>query len=308
VASTDGGALHCSGGGGLTGMAGSGILLGWSSAQAAEYYSDSSSEEDEFQPDQLWDQTNLPNEEDESFSDDECEEVGRKRFSNEDIISMLQENGGNVDVTILKMLQELTQDSLEHMSSQGEAITNRKVKNTKKRLKDLCIRRKKMSSTKRSENLNDTFEKASQNSFVESVKKEKVDASDESEAEEEIEKDPATKTKFRKPLDQLKNQEDVLERTKDIFHDVKAEAEHQITSPTKLLALLMYRENYVKNRPLATKMLQIFRGNCSPFQKMTAEKCHHLYVRRRLGKGAYAATRRLLKPEGIQLRDERYLL
>ena len=82
---------------------------------------------------------------------------------------------------------------------------------------------------------------------------------------------------------------------------MKQEAQELMTSPTALLAFLLYRLNYVHRRNFAMKMLKVFKEDEWTEEKVGVEEALALLERRRLGKGGYRYVAKHFRPHGLVL-------
>ena len=196
----------------------------------------------------------------------------------------------------MKILKDVTEDSLELLSSQTENKKNRKLRNMDKVLRKLEKKRKEKRFRGTNE-LDDTFEKNSQSSLVELIRDEKG-----VNAKEKEEEKPVKKQK-RKPLDKCRNLEYIAEETKKILETIRSEAEELLVTDLQLLSYLLYRVSYTHNRDLAKHMFQLFRsGEWQPgLEPVCREKALALTERCRLGKGGFRYLHRQLKPHGLKM-------
>ena len=114
------------------------IVNRWSSCQA-DHYSSSKSSEDEFSDEEFLEEE----EEAEDFlcvdevSDDSEQET--TRVSKNTALAHLKRNGGDIERTVTEMLSEISHDSLNHLSSQGEIVKQKKVRNLTRKLERLRL-------------------------------------------------------------------------------------------------------------------------------------------------------------------------
>ena len=188
-----------------------------------------------------------------SDSEDEPMDTRRGKFSKRDALEVLKENegdSGKASETVLKML---VNDDMEQLSSQAEVKKERLESKIEYKLRRLAKDDKSRKFRHKQEELDNTFEHASQSSLVELIKSEKGEMRE----EDEIVKGREQK-KHRKPLHKS-TIETAKKNTESLLETVKQEANELMTSPTALLAFLIYRLNYVKRRSFAVKMLRVFR-------------------------------------------------
>ena len=60
-----------------------------------------------------------------------------KRYSVSDIIKLLEQNENDIDKTVNDLLQDITEDSLDHLSSQNNEHKQKKSKNLKRKIEKL---------------------------------------------------------------------------------------------------------------------------------------------------------------------------
>ena len=150
------------------------IVNRWSSCEA-DHYSSSESSEDEFSDEELHEEEE---EEAEDFlcvdevSDDSEQET--TRVSKNTALAHLKRNGGDIERTITEMLSEISHDSLNHLSSQGEIVKQKKVRNLTRKLERLRLTFNKHNTKARAKEGLEVFLSESQESFVEIVKVEKA--------------------------------------------------------------------------------------------------------------------------------------
>jgi len=274
-----------------------GLILGWSTCQA-DYCS--SGEEEEVEDDV----GDYPSEEDEEFdniytSDNEevFEKSQRTKLSKREALEVLKRENGNKTEAVEIIMKTLFGDNLEELSSQAARREEKLSKQILNKLTKLEKASKARKFRHKEEELNDTFENVSQCSLKDLMKSKKEDVEEKNYNKTEIKQKP----KYREPLNKCKNMEHVKERTSEVMKMIKAEAEEQMITPTSLLALLMYRENYVSKRNFALKMLKLYKEDRLEVERVGVEKALALLERRRLGKGGYRYLKRHLRPHGVVL-------
>ena len=237
------------------------IVNHWSSCQA-DHYSSSESSEDEFSDEEFLEEE----EEAEDFlcvdevSDDSEQET--TRVSKNTALAHLKRNGGDIERTVTEMLSEISHDSLNHLSSQGEIVKQKKVRNLTRKLERLRLTFNKHNTKARAKEGLEVFLSESQESFVEIVKVEKAakeQLKENVDFEMDDDKEKGTGKQFRKPLNKLKP-DSKRSRTEEIMKLVEDHASQQHLTPTEMLAYLLYRVTYSRNKLLSLKMLKISKG------------------------------------------------
>jgi hypothetical protein len=145
-------------------------LFRWSSCQADYFSSDDSSSEEEDNNEDIFDESD-PMEESGDFDK-------RTGYTNKEVLEKLSDNGGDVELTVTEILQELTADSLDHLGSQDEEAKLRKIKILKRRVERLKPKLKQLNSRQRNQKLDDIFIAESQDSFVRDIKEEEAVSDD----------------------------------------------------------------------------------------------------------------------------------
>ena len=262
-------------------------MFRWSSC-VADFCSssDSSEEEYEFEDNEVdW--------ESDVISQGFVEEI--VRLNESEAFEKLKHNNWNCKTTALEILQDVTHDSLDHLSSQGDMVKGKKLKHLIRKLERLKGKFVRKSIVRREQEGTKLFISESQESFVELVKEEKDENDDDNETDcletEEVEN---KQKQYRKPFNCLGTDMKRL-RTDHIFQSIIKEAQMQQISTTQLLAYLLYRENYSENRKFALTMLKLSQGDPESHEVPT-NKAIAIISRGRLGRTAYNYVRRMLKP------------
>ena len=157
------------------------LFYRWSSCQVADHEAEDS--ESEFVSDiEIENETD----EEEGFGEDlndvlnEVSDIPsqktQKRYSVSDIIKLLAQNEDDIDKTVNDLLQDITEDSLDHLSSQNTEHKQKKSKNLKRKIERLRKSYQKLNQKKRESVKEETFLSESQDSFVQSVREEKKGA------------------------------------------------------------------------------------------------------------------------------------
>lgn len=257
----------------------------WSSCELADFCSssDSSEEDFDFEDNEVDFESDIL-----SSQKDDATVVRVNEF---EAFERLKDNNWNCKLTALEMLQDVTHDSLNNLSSQGNSIKEKKVNSLAKKLER--IKRKLLKSNKeRKEQIGSgILITESQESFVGIVKKEKNILCDSDSNEIEGEN---WRERFRKPFNDLKNVMK-MKRTDRIHELLKEEAQNQHLTITQLLGYLMYRENYISNRQFALEMLEISKDKLK-VKEVPMDKTIAIVSRAKLGKTGYNYVRRMLKP------------
>ena len=201
----------------------------WSSCQA-DHYSSSESSEEEFSDEEF-----LEEEEEaedillagEVSGDSEQNVKVTTRVSKGAALAHLKRNGGDIERTVTEMLRDISHDSLNHLSCQGDTIKQKKVRNLTRRLERLRLTFNKYNTKAREKEGHDIFLSESQESFVEVAKvekaaKEQLVMNDDFELEDETE----TIKQFRKPFNKLKP-DSKRQRTDEIMRLVEDHANQQ---------------------------------------------------------------------------------
>ena len=233
-------------------------------------------------------------------NEEDIEKSHRKRISKKEALEVLKREKGNKKDAAETIIKTLFEDDLEELSSQATEKKENLSVRIQRNIGKLDKADKNRRFRHKEDELNDTFEKASQCSLEELIK-EKKEERNIVEENTESEKEVKQKQKYREPLNKCKNMEHVKERTSEVMKMIKAEAEEQMITPTSLLALLMYRENYVSKRNFALKFLKFYKEDRLEEERMGVEKALALLERRRLGKGGYRYLKRHLRPHGVVL-------
>ena len=106
------------------------------------------------------------------LSDNQSQKT-KKRYSVSDIIKLLAQNEDDVDKTVNDLLQDMTEDSLDHLSSQNNEHKEKRSKNLKRKIERLRKSYQKLNKKRREIVKEETFLAESQDSFVQSVREEK---------------------------------------------------------------------------------------------------------------------------------------
>ena len=219
----------------------------------------------------------------------------KKRYSVNDIINLLAQNEDDIDKTVNDLLQNMTEDSLDHLSSQNNEHKQKKSKNLKRKIERLRKSYQKLNKKRRESVKEETFLSESQDSFVQSVREEKDDAEESTKYVFDNEKE--NQTLFRKPLDQLKDTNTMKDRVKDILAAIQTESIKQKVTDTQLLSYLLYLINYISKRKFALEMLKIFKsGSIEEIDKVPTMKAVAIVSRGRMGRSTFTYMRRMLKP------------
>ena len=187
------------------------IVNRWSSC-LADHYSSSESSEDEFSDEEFIEEEEEAEDflrVDEVSCDSEQTVKETTRVSKSAALAHLKRNGGDIERTVTEMLSEISHDSLNHLSSQGEAVKQKKVRNLTRRLERLRLTFNKHNTKARAKEGLEDFLSESQESFVEIVKvekkaKEQLKENDDFEMEDVIKTE--TTKQFRKPFNNLKSE------------------------------------------------------------------------------------------------------
>ena len=258
-------------------------IFRWSSCQADFYSSSDSSASEESDHDESL-------QENENRSSYEYGDKRKKRYTNAEMLDTLAQNNGDFDITVANLLQDMTSDSLNHLSSQNEEKKKKKKKNLRRKLVRLKAKVSKFSKDRIFKEGEKDFISESQDSFVMTFK-----GGVENEfIENDMEFIPERET-FRKPLDMLKDRDTAKERTNKVMDMVRVEAEKQRITTTQLLAYLMYRDNYTTNRKFALNMHDIFMGRIN-LETVPTSKAIAICSRGKFGRTNYNYIRRSLKP------------
>ena len=260
----------------------------WSSCQA-DYFSSSDSSGDEYDDD-VFDFLEVEEED----GNDDIERKETKRVTKTEALSMLKENEGDLDITVLKMLKDVTHDSLNHLGSQCEDRKVKKAGNLKRKLSKLKASFSKHNKERKEKEGEDIFISETQESFVEDVKQDKEVKQD---ADEDtlLEDKKESEGTYRKPFNKLKSEGKRL-TTDDILKEIEEHALKQKLSTTELLAYLLYRVNYHSNdRAFSLQMLKLSMGE-SEVEIVETEKALAIVSRGKFGRTAYMYVKRMLKP------------
>ena len=218
-----------------------------------------------------------------------------KRYSVSDIIKLLEQNENDIDKTVNDLLQDITEDSLDHLSSQNNEHKQKKSKNLKRKIERLRKSYQKLNEKRRESVKEETFLSESQDSFVQSVREEKKEAEESTNHPFEDEEEKIIV--FRKPLDQLKDTNTMKDRVKDILAAVQTESHKQKVTDTQLLSYLLYLINYIPKRKFALEMLKVFKnGSIEEIDKVPTMKAVAIVSRGRMGRSTFTYVRRMLKP------------
>ena len=218
-----------------------------------------------------------------------------KRYSVSDIIKLLEQNENDIDKTVNDLLQDITEDSLDHLSSQNNEHKQKKSKNLKRKIERLRKSYQKLNEKRRESVKEETFLSESQDSFVQSVREEKKEG--EELTKYAFEDEEENKIIFRKPLDQLKDTNTMKDRVKDILAAVQRESRKQKVTDTQLLSYLLYLINYIPKRKFALEMLKVFKnGSIEEIDKVPTMKAVAIVSRGRMGRSTFTYVRRMLKP------------
>ena len=260
-------------------------MLGFSDRQTAQFWSsDEEEEEEEEAKDKFkWDIDDELTEEEGDEIDEELDEVESKlKYTKGEALEVLKEEKGDYGKASNRILKDVTDDSLEMLSSQTERKKKKKLRQMTEVLRRMDKKRK-ARKFKGTEELDETFEKNSQSSLAELVKEEKGGKVEEKNVEKQA------KNKYRKPLDRCRDVQTLKDRTQDILETIRSEAGVQEVTVVQLLAYLMYRLSYEHDRDLARKMFHLFRsGEWEPgLEPVGQEKALALTERCRLGKGGF---------------------
>ena len=247
----------------------------------------------------------------EDQDDKEEKTILAKRFSETEMILMLRSNNGDVDATLTELLQGLTGDSLNNLSSQNDRAMEKKRSNLKYRLLRLREKfKKKKLSIERFDDFggDKNFISASQDSFVNNVWEEKASKDQDDEDMEQIDDINSTPctckctcciagcsssgTTYRKPLNHIKDDKTLKSRVEDIFYSVKKEAIKQGVSTHELLACMQARDSYITRRKFALNMMKIFRGNEGKTEAVSLMEAAAIVSRGKMGRSAYNFARR----------------
>ena len=275
------------------------IVNRWSSCQA-DHYSSSESSEDEFSDEELHEEEE---EEAEDFlcvdevSDDSEQET--TRVSKNTALAHLKRNGGDIERTVTEMLSEISHDSLNHLSSQGEIVKQKKVRNLTRKLERLRLLFNKKNTKARAKEGLEVFLSESQESFVDIVNVEKAakeQLKDNVDFEMDDDKEKGIGKQFRKPFNKLKP-DSKRSRIDEIMKLVEDHASQQHLTPTEMLAYLLYRVTYSKNKLLSLKMLNISKGESEKeVETVPMSKSIAIVSRGKFGRTMYKCARRMLKP------------
>ena len=277
------------------------IVNRWSSC-LADHYSSSESSEDEFSDEEFIEEKEEAEDflrVDEVSCDSEQTVKETTRVSKSAALAHLKRNGGDIERTVTEMLSEISHDSLNHLSSQGEAVKQKKVRNLTRRLERLRLTFNKHNTKARAKEGLEDFLSESQESFVEIVKvekkaKEQLKENDDFEMEDVIKTE--TTKQFRKPFNKLKSDSKRL-RTDEILKLVEEHAKQQQITPTEMLAYLLYRVTYSRNKLLSLKMLKISKGESEKeIETVPMSKSIAIVSRGKFGRTSYNYIRRMLKP------------
>ena len=280
------------------------LFYRWSSCQVADHEAEDS--ENEFVSDiEIENETD----EEEGFGEDlndvlnEVSDIPsqktQKRYSVSDIIKLLAQNEDDIDKTVNDLLQDITEDSLDHLSSQNTEHKQKKSKNLKRKIERLRKSYQKLNKKKRESVKEETFLSESQDSFVQSVREEKKEAEEATKYPFEDEEEKIIV--FRKPLDQLKDANTMKDRVKDILAAVQTESRKQKVTDTQLLSYLLYLINYIPKRKSALEMLKIFKdGSIEEIDRVPIMKTVAIVSRGRMGRSTFTYVRRMLKPSKVE--------
>ena len=226
--------------------------------------------------------------EEEEIKDTAAEEYTHKRYSMKDILLKLKENDGDIDLTVTEVLQDVTHNSLEHLNSQDDAEMIKKKERMRKRISGMKTKFKKFDKKRLEKQGANIFIAESQDSFVERLK------NDESDEEEYME---VTEEKmYRKTLKELKDKDTMKKRTDQILETVREEAKKQGVTTTELLAYLMHRESYSRDKKLAREMKDLYKGAKLKENKVSDMKTLAMVVRGRFGRSTFFNVQRTLRP------------
>ena len=220
----------------------------------------------------------------------------KKCYTKLDLLKKLKENNGDIETTIVEVLQDMTASSLDHLDWETDEAKFKKIEVLKRKLKKLksAYSKEGQERRERSETLAETFIAASQDSFVCKVadeSEEDLETGDTNENGERI---------YRKPLNKLKSNDTIKSRTNKILEEIIKEAEIQQVTPTVLMAALLHRLNYIADRKLALHMAKVFRGeDVHSVQKVPNMKGVAIVSRGRMGRTAFNYLRRMLKPHQV---------
>lgn len=277
------------------------IVNRWSSC-LADHYSSSESSEEEFTDEEFLEEE----EEGEEFpaagdmtGDSQRSGIGTTRISKSAALDSLKKNNGDVEITVTEMLREITHDSLNHLSSQGEATKASKIRNLRRKLERLKVSFAKHNKKVREREGLEVFLSESQESFVGIVKVEKaskelLEKNEDFETKDGEEKE--TIKQFRKPFNKLTSESKRL-RTDEIMGLVEEHARQQQITSTELLAYLLYRFTYSSNKLLSLKMLKMSKGETEKkVEIVPMSKSIAIVSRGKFGRTTYNYVRRMLKP------------
>ena len=281
------------------------LFYRWSTCQVADHEEDDS--ESECDSDiEIENETGEEEDLEEGFNDvlnelsESPSQKTPKRYSVSDIFKLLSQNEDDVDRTVNNLLQDITEDSLEHLSSQNDEHKKKKSRNLKRKIERLRKSYKKLNTKRRDSVKEETFLSESQDSFVQSLRDEKIEAEESTKYPFEYEEE--NKNIFRKPLDQLKDSDTMKARVKNILSLVQTESNKQQVTDTQLLSYLLYLINYIPKRKFALEMLKIFKnGSIEEVDKVPTMKAVAIVSRGRMGRSTFTYVRRMLKPskEGV---------
>ena len=270
------------------------LINRWSSCQA-DYCSSSESSGDDFEDDHA-------DIEDALIFTETAETKEKIGYTKLDLLNKLKENKGDVEQTIVEVLQDMTASSLDHLDYETDEAKIRKIEVLKRKLKKLKTFHSKESQERRekSEVLAEAFIAASQDSFI-------LKVAEESEDDKRIDKNENSDKIYRKPLNKLKSNDTIKARTNKILEVINKEAEIQQVTPTVLMAALMHRLNYIRDRKLALQMSKVFRGeDIHTTQKVPNMKGVAIVARGRMGRTAFNYLRRMLKPHQVLFNSKIY--
>ena len=270
------------------------LINRWSSCQA-DYCSSSESSGDDFEDDHA-------DIEDALIFTETAETKEKIGYTKLDLLNKLKENKGDVEQTIVEVLQDMTASSLDHLDYETDEAKIRKIEVLKRKLKKLKTFHSKESQERRekSEVLAEAFIAASQDSFI-------LKVAEESEDDERIDTNENSDKIYRKPLNKLKSNDTIKARTNKILEVINKEAEIQQVTPTVLMAALMHRLNHIRDRKLALQMSKVFRGeDIHTTQKVPNMKGVAIVARGRMGRTAFNYLRRMLKPHQVLFNSKIY--
>ena len=270
-----------------------GMFVGWSSCQA-DYFSSEEEEENSLGDIEAF------NEDDFILSSDSEEEqldTGKTKLTKREALNILKDSNGDIGKATETIMKTMIEDNSEEMSSQAEEKKKTMVKRVYDKFRKLSKDEKAQRFRYKQEALDDTFEHASQSSLVELIKSEKR----ENRAEKEDTGEEINQKKFRKSLHKC-TIETAKCNTEHLLETVKQEAQELMTSPTALLAFLLYRLNYVHRRNFAMKMLKVFKEDEWTEEKVGVEEALALLERRRLGKGGYRYVANTVFFRGVKIK------